>query len=193
MTENEKEVQKHLETLRAEGYEINQERFQTLNAWTRVLYQANSARKCLEILANRGSKFGDIDDTSVATSLFYGFVLQYCKCFTSSGQGLVSLDPNKVFQGKVAERVAHEDLINIRHNLAAHNGHSDYLHTSIAAKEDSEKIRLRHVISAAFPGNEISSYFAVLSVLDEYVISSLNKYLDRLEKKIGKKIVVGQS
>jgi CRISPR/Cas system-associated protein endoribonuclease Cas2 len=193
MTEAEQEVQKHLSVLKAEGYEINQERFQKLNAWTRILYQVNSARKSLEILSTREPNLGNIDDVSISTSLFYGFVLQYCKCFTSAGSGLVSLDPNKVFQGRPPERTAHDHLIEIRHNLAAHNGHSDYLHTSIASKEDSEKISIRHVISTVLPGNERNSYFDVLAALDEYVILSHNKYLDRLEKELGKPIVVGKS
>ena len=193
MNDTEQEFKKHLAALRAEGYEINQERFQKLNAWSRILYQASSARKCLEILSSKELVLGDINDAYLAISLFYGFVLQYCKCFTSSGTGLVSLDPNKVFQGKAPERTAHDNLIEIRHNLAAHNGHSKYLYTSIAAKEDHEKIRIRHIISAVLPGNETQSYYGVLTALDEYAISSLNKYLDRLEKEVGKPILVGQS
>lgn len=192
MTETEQEIQNHLATLRAEGYEINQERFERLNAWTRVLYQVSSARKCLEIFSGREMSIGSIDDANISMSLFYAFVLQYGKCFTSSGSGLVSLDPKNVFQGMPSERAAHDEIMDIRHNLAAHNGYSDYLHTSIASRESSNEVRIRHVISAVLPGDKVSEYLKVLSALDQCVASSINKYLDRFEKEIGKPILVDQ-
>jgi hypothetical protein len=101
---------------------------------------------------------------------------------------MVSLDPNRVFAEALAARLGHDRIMDLRNTFVAHNAGSDLIRTTIAVKEEPERILVRHLITLASPTNELESFAAALSQTEAFVESSLNRLLIRMESDRGKLI-----
>lgn len=132
-----------------------------------------------------------MEQVLVAQSLFRTSIICYGKCYSSAGVGRITLDKNKVFKGEDKLKALHDHMVNIRNSFVAHNDENNFDIAVIAAKETDEAILIKHTYTLATPLNEYNDYRSVLSHCSEYVALGINKYLDRLQKDLGKLIRLG--
>ncbi len=131
-----------------------------------------------------------MEQVLLAQSLFRNAIVGYGKCYASAAPGKVTLDRNAVFKGQDALKPKHERMIEIRNSFAAHNGENDVDTATMAVKE-SDEILIRHTFTLSTPLNEHGDYRQVLEHVEQFVVLALNKYLDRLQKDLGKPIRLG--
>jgi len=186
------ELEKHYASMREGGYELNRSEFQRLRSWHSVLYQLHSAEYSLEKLTTRTPSLGELDDIHETEALFANFILQYSKCFTSSGPGKVSLDERRVFPADSVNLIAHKRILEMRHSLVAHNGTSDLVKETIAVREEADQYLVRHLVTRALPMNELPSFKDAFAAVNEHVVLRLNKHLDSLQEKLGKLVLLGK-
>lgn len=124
----------------------------------------------------------------LAQALFRNAIVGYGKCYASAASGKITLDRNAVFKGADALKSNHERMIEIRNSFAAHNGENDVDTATLAVKESAEEFVICHTYTLTTPLNEYTAYRQVLDHVDQFVISAINKYLDRLEKDLNKRI-----
>ena len=135
---------------------------------------------------------GDYENFEHYHAFVTSFMISYGKCFASSGSGIVALDPNKVFGQDNELRSTHDKIIIARNKAVAHNDHSDWLRTTMAVKEESKRILIKHIITLASPKDELSRYGDALRKADEYAVARANKILSKLSMRFGKPIEIGQ-
>jgi hypothetical protein len=183
----------HLKPLEAEGYVLADARFDRLNGWTYLGMLLHEARQSIDLSAkcNAMATLDTMEQVLLSQALFRNVIIGYGKCYASAAAGKVMLDRNSVFKGQDALKAKHDRMIFIRNSFAAHNGENDVDTATMAVKEDSEEILIRHTYTLGTPLNEYDDYRQVLDHVQEYVILAMNKYLDRLEKDLGKRIRMG--
>jgi hypothetical protein len=153
----------------------------------------DESRRCLDLSEKYNSltSIDTMEQILVAQSLFRTAIICYGKCYASAGAGRITLDKNKVFKGEDELKASHDHMINIRNSFAAHNDRNNIDIAVIAAKETDEAILIKHTYTLATPLNEYGDYRSVLSHCSDYVTLGINKYLDRLQKDLGKMIRLG--
>jgi len=114
--------------------------------------------------------------------------MAYCRCYAQSGSGVPLLDAKQVYKGSPEGLEVHARLISIRNSVAAHTDQSDLVRLTLAVREDSDRILIRHLSTSAPPLNEISDFLEAVEHTSHFVSVSLNKYLDHLGSKLGKRI-----
>lgn len=193
MFEIEKNALNQLAAIAADGYSLRDSRFDRLNAWTYLIMLLDESQRCLD-LSEKYNSLASIDTMEqvlVAQSLFRTAIICYGKCFASAGAGRITLDKKQVFKGEKELRVAHEHMIDIRNSFAAHNDNNNIDIAVIATKENTREILIKHTYTLATPLNEYNNYRSVISHCSEYVVLGINKYLDRLQRDLGKTIRFG--
>lgn len=185
------DLTEHYAAMKSGGYELERPDFLKLRSWHAVLFQTHSAEHSLTKLMSRTTSRGSLEDAHEEQALFSNFILQYSKCFTSGGKGQVTLDERRVFAGSDSEFVIHKRILEIRHNLVAHNGNNDLVKANLAVREEADRILVRHFLTFAMPKNELPSFKSALGILSNFVVISLNKHLDSLQEKFGKPVLLG--
>lgn len=180
----------HIDQLADEGFKINPSPFGKLAAWNRILLQLIASSHSLELLENFDTKMKDADNAFLQLALLHSFILQYGKCFTSVGPGLVKLDANTVFKGNEGLRATHERIINLRHNTFAHNDIGDLLRADILVKENETHFLIKHTFTTAIPVDEFPRWRTVHNHVQQYTTARLNRRLDDLQSEVGKPIVL---
>ena len=173
-----------------EGFKINPSPFGKLAAWNRILLQLIASSHSLERLENFEIKMKDADNAFLQLALLHSFILQYGKCFTSVGPGLVKLDANSVFKGNEGLRATHERIIKLRHNTFAHNDIGDLLRADILVKENETHFLIKHTFTTAIPTDEFPRWRTVHNHVQQYTTARLNRRLDDLQGEVGKPIVL---
>jgi len=186
---NPSDLTTHYAAMKAGGYELEHPEFLKLKSWNGVLFQTASAFHSLKVLLTKEPTLGNLDDAYLEQALFSHFILQYSKCFTSSGKGQVSLDERRVFAGNIAGLSSHKRILELRNSLIAHNGNSELVVANIAVREDPDQYLVRHLLTIAFPKSELVDYEKALKVVIDYVHLRLNEHLDSLQDKLWKLVL----
>ncbi|WP_156389823.1 hypothetical protein [Methylobacterium sp. Leaf465] len=189
-TEPDENFRMHVASLARDGFELDPTGFERLSPWTHLLMHLLNAKKNFEWVRDHKAELGNIDNVLQQHALFVAAIMAYCRCYATSGPAIPVLDAKKVYKGSDDGKELHRRLINIRNTIAAHTDKSDLTHVTLAAKEDNEKISIRQLSTLKIPTNEIPSFIEAVEHTEHFVTVSLNKQLDFLEKKLGKKIVL---
>lgn len=189
---NEENLEPHYSAMKNDDYCLDDARFERLKQWHGVLFQLTSARHYLDELKACKSVLGDLHDVYRKLALFSAFILQYSKCFTSAGNGQVTLDGNRVFGSADEALVAHKRILNIRHTLVAHNGGSDLVLANVGVKEQDDRFEVKHFLTLAIPLNELDAFELALEGAYDYSVLAINKHLDKVGEKLGKIILLGE-
>lgn len=189
---SEEDLQPHSSAMKNGGYCLDDARFARLKQWHGILFQLTGARYYLDQLKARKPVLGDLEDSYAVMALFSAFILQYSKCFTSGGKGQVTLDENKVFDPASEALVAHNHILDIRHNLVAHNGNSDLVIANVGVKEQDDRFVVKHFLTFTIPLNELDAFELALETTFRYSVLALNKHLDSIGEKLGKIVLLDE-
>lgn len=190
---NDQDLASHKAAMNAGGYRLDDSRFERLKQWHGVLFQLTSAKYYLEQLQCRKPILGMIENSYEVIALLSTFILQYSKCFTSGGKGQVTLDERKVFTQGSDALVAHKRILDLRHNLVAHNGNSDLVLPDLAVKEQDDRFVVKHFLTIAIPINELGAFGEALDVTYTYAVQALNKHLDSIGERLGKIVLLDEA
>ena len=190
---NDDDLKPHKSAMLAGGYNLDAPDFQRLKQWHGVIFQLTSARHYLNALMRREPTLGDLEDCYEAMALLSSFVLQYSKCFTSGGQGQVTLDANKVFPPSGDDLKSHRRILEIRNNLVAHNGNSDLVLANLGVKEQEGRFVVKHFLTFALPMNELSVFEVALDAVTDYSMKAINKHLDSIGERLGKIVLLDEA
>ncbi|MCG8599441.1 MAG: hypothetical protein MI807_04805 [Verrucomicrobiales bacterium] len=167
-------------------------RFIHLNRWSFLMMQCFEAAEFLGFAKAEGDGSTDAEskmrNVLRQQAFFRSFLLSYGKCFASSGPGRASLDPSKVYAGMAEILKTHNEVMKFRNKFAAHSDESGLDEAAIRVTEFKDRFEISHVLSVLTPMGNHSKYTDLLDALDIYIITQLNKHLDSLEFKLGKKI-----
>lgn len=176
----------------ADGYQINPTAFERIRFWNFVLFQLHFAVAELErLIADTPEKY-DITNTYDQHARFVAIIVTYGRCFAQTGERIKSLDANEIFKGEPRFKGTHERMMDIRNKVVAHTDHHDLMRATLAVKEGSAEITIRHFVQPVFPKSEYQGYHAAMSHVIAGVRISINKQLDRLQKDLGKTISLGE-
>jgi hypothetical protein len=190
---NEEDLEPHKSTMKAGGYRLDDTRFARLKKWHGVLFQLTSAKYYLDQLKGRKPNLGKLEDSYEVMALLSAFILQYSKCFTSGAEGQATLDDHKVFVPGSGALVAHRRILDIRHNLVAHNGNSDLVIPDLGVKEQDDRFVVKHFLTFAIPMNELDAFEEALEATLRHSVQALNKNLDSIGEKLGKIVLLDEA
>ena len=190
---NEEDLQPHKSAMKTGGYRLDDARFSRLKQWHGVLFQLTSAKYYLDQLKSRKPDLVKPNDSFEVMALLSAFILQYSKCFTSGGKGQVTLDERKVFALGSGALVAHKRILEIRHNLVAHNGNSDLVLADLGVKEQDDRFVVKHFLTFAIPLNELGVFEEALEATLAHSVLALNKHLDSIGEKLGKMVLLDEA
>lgn len=185
---NDEDLKPHKSAMEKDGYILDAPRFEKLKQWNGVIFQIISAMHYLDQLKAHKPDLGNLQDTYRQMSLIYAFTLQYSKCYTQAGRGQTTLDATKVFKPASESLVAHKRIIDIRHNLVAHNGNTDLALSNLAVKELEDRFIVKHFLTFAMPMNELEMFTIAIEDTYAYTVKSLNKYMGNIGDKYGKPV-----
>ena len=191
MTED--DLTPHKSAMTAGGYSLDAPDFQRLKQWHGVIFQLTSAKHYLEALLHREHSLGKLEDFYEAMALLSSFVLQYSKCFTSGGQGQVTLDEKKVFASSGDGLKSHRRILELRNNLVAHNGNSDLVLANLGMKELEDRFVIKHYRTFALPMDELGGFELALGTVADYSILAINKHLDSIGERLGKIVLLDEA
>lgn len=180
----------HIDQLTDQGFKRNPSPFGKLAPWSRILLQLVTSSHSLAQLESFDPEARDADNAFLQVALLHSFILQYGKCFTSVGAGLVKLDANAVFKGEEGLRATHERIMKLRHNTFAHNDIGDLLRADILVRDDETHFLIKHTFTMAIPNDEFPRWRKVHDHVQQYSTARLNKRLDDLQTEVGKPIVL---
>jgi hypothetical protein len=174
-----------------DNFSIASEDFEGLNGWTEIAMQLLEAKNSLNI-SKKSKEFQDLtpqEELTLANGMFKNFILSYSKCFSSSGKHKISLDANDVFTKRQDLKEVHNSILETRNKYAAHNDDENGHDIAISyTKEGEDEIILAQTYSVIIPFGVFDSFYETINHCEEQVILKLNRKVDKLEQKIGKKI-----
>lgn len=174
-----------------ENFSIASDDFQRLNGWIEIAMQLLEAKNSLNI-SNKSKEFKGLtpqEELTLANGMFKNFILAYSKCFSSSGRNKISLDVNDVFTGRQDFKRIHDNILETRNKYAAHNDEENGHDIAISyTSESDDEIILAQTYSVIIPFGLFDSFYETIDHCEEKIILKLNRKVDKLEKKIGKKI-----
>ena len=191
MTISDAEYQQPMSLVVADGFALDPPGYERLSQWTHMLMQCVSARASFERLQRATPRLGDINEVFEDQAFFIAGVMAYCRCYGQSGPGIPTLDAKQVYKGSSEGMDVHARLISIRNSVAAHTDQSDLVRLTLAVREDGDRILVRHLSTSALPLNEVADFLEAVEHTSHFVSVSLNKYLDHLGSKFGKRIDLG--
>ena len=174
-----------------ENFSIASEDFERLNGWTEIAMQLLEAKNSLN-LSKKSKEFKGLtpqEELTLANGMFKNFILSYSKCFSSSGKNKISLDANDIFTERHDLNKYHQNILETRNKYAAHNDEENGHDIAIAyTSENDDEIFLAQTYSVIIPFGLFDFFLETINHCEEKVILKLNRKLDKLENKIGKKI-----
>ena len=183
-------LDEHLKAYIDDGYVFDDKRFEFVNRWTYILMQLTEAKNFLE-LANKSTEYeseSTMNEIYLHQALFRSFVISYAKCFSTSGQGRLSLNKKDIYKNQPDNLTVHERVIDIRNKFVAHSDDSGVDIAVLGVKEMESKILIKHTYSLAQIINEYDSFSELIKSAEETVILKINKALDGIQKKEGKTV-----
>lgn len=180
----------HLSSTVAEGFVLNPPGFERLSRWTHILLHLNHARALFSALAESPQRGSEMADHVAEQGCFVAAIMAYGRCYSESGAGIPSLDAKQVHAGSEEAKVVHRRLMDLRNKFAAHTDHVDLIRLTLAVREEPDQMLLRHMATIVLPMNEVPGFIAAVERTERSVTLSLNKQLDHLEGRFGKRIVL---
>ena len=184
------EYEKHLAGVVAEGFALNPSGFERLILWNHLLLNCVSASESFRRLQLREVRLGKFDDVVDAQALFVAGIMAYGRCFSQSGPGIPTLDPKQVYKGSDDGMRVHRRMIELRNTVAAHSDVSELARFTLAVREEEDRLVIRHLATTAMPINDLHDFREAVEHTAHFVTISINKLLDHLSKKLGKRIVL---
>ncbi len=178
----------HMATVVAEGFALDPPGFERLSSWTHMLMHLVNARTNFEWVRDHPVELNELENSLRQQAFFVAGIMAYCRCYASSGSGIPMLDAKKVYEGSDDGKQVHERLIGLRNSVAAHTDASDIVRLTLAVKDESERLVVRHLWTMAVPVDEVADFLEAVAHTEHFVTVSLNKYLNRLERDRGKKV-----
>ena len=169
--------------------------FEKLNGWTIIGMQLFEAKTSLQLCEKikEYKNISKIEELILSNGIFKNFILSYSKCFSSSGKNKISIDANDIFSQKENLKNNHTKILEIRNKYVAHNDDENGFDIAIAFKEETEEeIKLAQTYTTVIPYGDFNLYKEIIEYCENKVIRKVNKFADKLEKKIGKKITFKQ-
>jgi len=180
----------HIDTLVKDGFKANPSPFNKIAAWNRIMLQLAASSHSLDRLQRFDIKMREADNAFLQLALLHSFILQYGKCFTSVGTGLIKLDANAVFKEDERLCATHSRIMKLRHNTFAHNDIGDLLRADILVQEHVTHFAIKHTFTMAIPSDEFPRWRTVHDHFQQYTTARLNRHLDALQDEFGKPIVL---
>jgi hypothetical protein len=184
----ESEYQKHMAVVVQDGFLLDPPGYERLNLWTHLLAHILNARANFEWCRDHPVQLGDLGNGMQQHAFFVAGIMAYCRCYASSGPNIPMLDAKHVYKGSKDGMEVHEQLIALRNSVAAHTDKSDLVRLTLAVKDEPARLVIRHLATIALPTNEIPDFLEAVAHTKHHVEVALNKYLNHLESKIGKRI-----
>lgn len=161
-----------------------------LSGWTFIamfLVEAKTSLRLSETY-NKKEKFTELEDMTLGHGMFKNFILSYAKCFSSSGKGKISLDPNEIFSLRKDLKAIHDKILSIRNTYVAHNDDNEYDISIVLTQENDHEIILAQTYTVMTPLSDYSLFKETVDYCEEQVIIKFNKKVDKIQEKIGKRI-----
>lgn len=187
---SESEYQKLISSLLSEGFSFDPPEYKRLSFWTYPLMHLVNARANFQQVHDHQRNLGDIGDCLRHQAFFTAGIMAYSRCYASSGSSIPTLDANAVYKGSDEGMTIHRRLIELRNTIAAHTDQSDLMRLTLAVKEESDRVLVRHLLTNAIPIDEVPDFLDAVSHTEHFVTVSINKQLNHLEKSIGKAITL---
>jgi hypothetical protein len=184
------DYQQHMASVVADGFTLDPPGYERLSQWTRVLMHIVNARENFHRLQKHMRPTGTLDDHVIAQAFFVSGIMAYARCYAQSGPGIPTLNAKQVYQGSSDGMEVHQRLIMLRNTIAAHTDKSDLIRLTLAVRDEPERIVVRHLLTHAIPGNEVTDFLEAVAHTEHFVAISINKYLNHLETKVGKTIAL---
>jgi hypothetical protein len=189
MSDIEREYQKHMAPLLAEGYILDPPEYERLRLWSIVLFQIHFVSAELDYLTRAKPKLYDQSNFYEHYGRFSAIITAYGRCFAGASGGIVSLDAKDVFKPRPDLRPVHDRMIEIRNGVFAHAGHDELVRATLAVKDLPTQINIKHMVTPVFPYHDFARYSEVVNHVGGAVTTKINKYINHLEKEMGKPII----
>lgn len=187
-TIGDEDYQNHLASIVADGFTLDPPGYERLNQWTHVLMHIVNARANFQWALDHPVRLDDLDNALRQQAFFVAGIMAYGRCYASSGPNIPTLDATQVYKGSKDGMEVHTRLNQLRNTIAAHTDKSDLMRLTLAVRDEPARVVIRHLSTAAMPANEIPDFLEAVAHTEHFVTISINKYLDHLQTKIGKKI-----
>lgn len=184
----EADYREHMAAVVAEGFVLDPPGYERLSQWTHVLMHCVNAKASFERLKNRPTDLSDLDDALESHAFFIAGVMAYGRCYAQSGSGIPTLDAKQVYKGSTDGMEVHQRLITLRNTVAAHTDQSDLVRLTLAMREEDERFVIRHLSTKVLPLDELPDFLEAVEHTAHFVSGSLNKLLDHLGEKLGKRL-----
>ncbi len=179
------------EFVKKENLALGGEEFEKLSGWTNVAMNFLDAKNSL-LMSKKSKQIENLtkeEELTLANGMYKNFIMSYGKCFTSSGKGRITLDPKEIFSSKPELLKIHDRIIDSRNKYVAHSEDENGHDVAISYTEESDdEITLATTFTTLIPFGLYDSFIEVVEFCEQQVILKLNKKLDKIEEKIGKKI-----
>lgn len=182
------EYEKHMASVVAAGFTLDPPGYERLSQWTHLLMHITNARANFKWVLDHPVKLNDLDDMLMQQSFFVAGIMAYARCYASSGPMVPMLSAKDVYKGSTDGMEVHERLIELRNTIAAHTDKSNLVRVTLAVKEQADRVLIQHLQTTAIPSNEIPDFQEAVTHTEHFVTVSLNKYLNHLQKTVGKQI-----
>lgn len=186
-----KDAQANLQTSELKEFQFDHADLTMLNNWTYLgmfLHEASRSIVLSEEFKKKDT-LPEMDEMIKAHALFKNAILSYAKCFSSSGNGRISLDANTVYSNDAKLKAVHERIMEIRNTFAAHNGLNNMDVSIIATYEQDNEIVLAQTYTISTPLSEFEDFKSAIDHAQTWVIENFNKKIDKIQERIGKTIV----
>ena len=179
------------EFIKKENLSLGGDEFEKLSGWTNVAMNLLDAKNSL-LLSKKSKQMENLskeEEFTIANGMFKNFIMSYGKCFTSSGKGRISLNPKEIYSTKPDLIEIHDRIMDSRNKYVAHSDEENGHDIAISYTEENEnEITLATTYTTLIPFGLYDSFIEVIEFCEQQVILKLNKKLDKIEDKIGKKI-----
>lgn len=175
-----------------EDFSIAESDFEKLNGWTIIGIQLLEAKTSLELCEKikEWKNLSQIEEIVLSNGIFKNFILSYSKCFSSSGKNRISLDANDIYSQELDLKKIHTEILEIRNKYVAHNDDENGYDIAIALTAENQKeIKLAQTYTILIPYGSFNLFKETIEYSEKKIILKVNKIADKLEKKIGKKII----
>lgn len=176
---------------RFKSYSILPSHLDILEGWTylsMLLFEAKASLK-LCVLKYEQTSYEKIEHFIEANAMYKNFILSYAKCFSKSGKMRKSLDKNDIFNERKDFLIYHDQIMQIRNTFVAHNDQNEYDTVIYLTKETSEENTLAQTYTISTPIRLFKHFEDVVDYCEQQLSIRFNKKLDKIEKKINKKII----
>jgi hypothetical protein len=184
----EDDYRKHMASVVSDGFTLDPPGYERLNQWTHMLMNIINARACFQMVLDHPLVMGNLDDSLQQQAFFVSGIMAYCRCYASSGPMIPKLDSKQVYLGSKDGMDVHNRLIGLRNTIAAHTDKSDLVRLTLAVKDEPSRVIIRHLSTIAIPTDEVPDFLEAVAHTEHFVTMNVNKYLNHLETKIGKKV-----